>query len=932
MDNNGSDQFFRDMQNKSSEEDVRAINERIKDSAPQNAMRPKEEDNEPASEGRVRESGLGPKEGLESEKKDEKAELDKKESDNKDSGDDGKQGSKKKNGLFNSKITSLITKFKAIGIILGIILTVFLLVLIINIISSLFNSLINSITNFFGISEVYDSDLNKDGLYSGETYIYEDDKRENELEYEELINKLKAEDEETCKKTVWTDITDWITGDGFNGDVCKFRRYVREKREKEGVDSALIIATIFYGYDTRPRAEQYENSKEAPDETPASEHFASLKEVLNDKNYNIKKSDVDNIAKYSTATTEVEYYLWSIEEEKDDEENVISRVGRCEKHTAKTTAHNLDKWLVYMRFGAEAANMFDKEVLKVLSYESTDDECHDKNEYPDSVLEEMVNQGGIPGTVDYSSVNEARNKLANVDVKNRDAFYQFADTTGHTKDMFSSYNGVIFDYRNGFAYQKFPGFKWAIEKSDIKIYWDDVYTPKEVEKVIQDIVDKKKDINSVLMLDDPDVPDEKLDGGAVNGSGVIGANCTDYLTSSLDTITVNLESCTGLKWGSTTFEDYIIGVTNGEVSNRNDNYVLSQMVASISYALGRRNNYMKGSEIMMRAGNCDQVYCNPLKGCENIHDTVKGCPACHSYKIGGSHGYYPNVYTKYQSLYEIASDYLVISNNKVLSTGYNNTVQQEWYRKASSGMSFTEIINETYARWGGQVVKCSDPNTEVNNEDGDTPTEKVGNKATDDYPEVSEDKGKYYGFSYKPGSDGVSVDINPEWKEANLVTISPKCSNTEFANKKYRVNKWAQSKYEKAFEGMCKLITEGVKLSDGTKCTYSMSDFDDGTVFIEKKSSSGAFGLHAYGLAQDWNYSKTYTINGKTYKPYNTRDLTEYKDFIAAIGGKEESCQNVNYILWKYAYKDAGFQWGGNYGRNGLNGTFDGKLFAIVYE
>ena len=106
----------------------------------------------------------------------------------------------------------------------------------------------------------------------------------------------------------------------------------------------------------------------------------------------------------------------------------------------------------------------------------------------------------------------------------------------------------------------------------------------------------------------------------------------------------------------------------------------------------------------------------------------------------------------------------------------------------------------------------------------------------------------------------------------------------------------------------------------------------DGTVFIERKSSGGTFDLHAYGIAQDLNYSKKITVNGKEYTPYNTRELSDYLDFVNAIGGKEENCQNVNYILWAYAYKDAGFYWGGNYGRNGNSGTYDGKLFELKYK
>ena len=147
----------------------------------------------------------------------------------------------------------------------------------------------------------------------------------------------------------------------------------------------------------------------------------------------------------------------------------------------------------------------------------------------------------------------------------------------------------------------------------------------------------------------------------------------------------------------------------------------------------------------------------------------------------------------------------------------------------------------------------------------------------------------------------------------------------------FTVHKNAVNSYQKAFDGICKLLTTGVTLSDNTSCKLSINDLSGGTVFIERKTSGGRFDLHPYGLSQDWNYSKSYTISSKTYKPYNTTNLSDYLAFVDAIGGKEDNCQNVNYILWKYAYKDAGFNWGGNFGRNGNSGSFDGKVFELNY-
>ena len=101
---------------------------------------------------------------------------------------------------------------------------------------------------------------------------------------------------------------------------------------------------------------------------------------------------------------------------------------------------------------------------------------------------------------------------------------------------------------------------------------------------------------------------------------------------------------------------------------------------------------------------------------------------------------------------------------------------------------------------------------------------------------------------------------------------------------------------------------------------YSLSDLSGGGTFNEVKTTSGSIGLEAYGLTQDWNYSKS-QYNG---------NLDTYNEFINSIGG-EENCENVNYILYKYAYEPAGFNWGGNYQRKGNSGTFNPKRFEIKY-
>ena len=445
--------------------------------------------------------------------------------------------------------------------------------------------------------------------------------------------------------------------------------------------------------------------------------------------------------------------------------------------------------------------------------------------------------------------------------------------------------------------------------------YDEIFTPKEIETIIQEIVDRKSDLNSVLLFEDTDENDVSYQNNL--SSVVKGGYCGNYLKTNLEDITVRLTDCNGLFLANVPFDEYIVGVANSEVSDSNDNYVLSQMVAAISYALRRHNNYTKGTVIDMRSGTCDQSYCSIKLGCISRQD-----PQGISYLIGGDRKKgTAERQAKYMALYEKASDYLLIQNDKIFSAHYSSDIQNQWYKKATSGMSFAQIIKETYEGEGAELVKCS----ELDKKDEES-ISSSGTLATTDYPSVAPKVGKYPGFSYNDEPDGRDITINPEWINENITIINSNCSEAGW-NKNYDVNTNAVSNFEKAFSSICNILKNGVTLSNGKTCKYTVNDLGNGGTFVQRTQNSGGFSLHAYGLAQDWNYDRTYTIKGNQYQPYGSnRDIEEYQRFVNAIGG-EENCENINYILYKYAYKDAGFNWGGTW----TGKTFDGMHFEIKY-
>ncbi len=833
-------------------------------------------------------------------------------------------------GLFGlkKKWGTLLLKVKIALIIAGVMLAGIIIFTLFSALLMTFDNFFTSVATFFGVAEGKNS---KDdiGLYTDDRYLYDEDG--NDLSSEDLVTKLH-EDNNCSNISAWTNFKDWIRGLIGNkfSDPCHFIRYIKRQTSmqynsklKTEIDKGLIVGTIFYGFDSQT----IDSIDEESDKTSAADHYETLLNILQDKSNIITTDTIDTIIENTVLTKEYKYYTWTVteveetpetdgetEEGEEEPEPIKKKIASCELTYLPTYRYSLDKWKIFMRFGEEVAEAYEEIGVDAYIYSNSSEEC--RGEKTIAELEEQISEEGYEIEID-SSVSAAISEVA----PKKDApaylsgFDQKADEDSKTKDEFTPINGITLDYTNGFAYKNFPAFRDT---------YDDIFTAKQIETMINEIIDRKKELNSALLLDDMDSSSSTGGPGFVSPIGVIGAYCGDYLTASFDSITVNVTDCDGNFMESVPFEEYIIGVANLEVSNTHDDYVMSEMLAAITYSMSRRGNYTKGTIISMRSGNCDQAFCNMKKGCHAKTANIDcGGFNCTSYITGGSTGYNPDLYPKYQDLYRQASQYLVIdsNNNRVFDMHYTSTNQNRWSAKAQTGMAFTQIIQEEYQSEGGQVVKCTeDSATEATTGNGPRPTI--------DYDKSAPNLGDYEGFAYKnlPGRD---IEIFPGWEEANLITYTLSCPGTSLDRKTYTINGKAYSNFDKALTNLCHLASNGVTLSDGTTCTYDGSNFSRGEVQVSKRISStnDKVGLHAYGLAQDWNYDKIYSINGVEYKPYSSdAKKSDYMEFVKALG-KEESCNNVNYILYKYAYEPAGFTWGGNKPGN----EYAGMTFEIKY-
>lgn len=214
------------------------------------------------------------------------------------------------------------------------------------------------------------------------------------------------------------------------------------------------------------------------------------------------------------------------------------------------------------------------------------------------------------------------------------------------------------------------------------------------------------------------------------------------------------------------------------------------------------------------------------------------------------------------------------------------------------------VINQKFD-FGRGEDEISVPDTEAdvgNRKDFDTSSK---------YPNMSISRGKFGAFPYNEAPAGRDITIDSRWVSANIVTISVPCDNLKF--KTMRIHRLAQPNYVAALNNICKLTTQGI---NGIK--LNSSDIIHGGSFVSRKATSGIYSNHAWGIATDFNYAWSITVNGKTFKPYSGQGSGTkrvYDNFVKELG-KEEDSRNVNYILWVYAFKPAGFKWGGDWSDN----------------
>lgn len=725
----------------------------------------------------------------------------------------------------------LLLKLKIIGIAVGIFAGIFVIMYIFTVLDNFFSSIV---LNYLVPEQKED---NLEGLYTDSKYIRNPDTGEM-YTWPELIKVLNNDD--ACDPNIFQKVIESIFGYGENfTDECQLMRYIkkqvekyeenymnRKKKEPNKLDRGLILATLFYGYDSQATYDNYENPPSKSDDKgdtyiSASDHYESLRNIVKDGK--LTKTDVDRIIQSTIFEDVYPSFSWEIRVRIDPKTKEEIRTGYCNVDVVQNYQYSRDKWEMFIRWNDEKDLQAKEDTLgsirssdfsvpgyikigktKLLdskmtvngynvfllsgtgytydtsmnnAWKTTYKECN--GTISEDELKSMYDLDEVDGSVGKAHhyfIDRDYNQIVDTTIY----FQKVEDITGTTKDVFKSRNikytvpqpnvgttYVEFEYKHGFGYINFPSFKQADEDANLPaINYNDAITPKKIEEIIEEIKNRKFEINNVLLLKDLDSQqygengywDE--DGNYIPGTEpntdnenvTTNAYCKEYLSADFDDITVNLTDCDGVAQDSVSFKDYIIGTVKGEIDNySNKDYALTQMIANMNFALARWGNNKKGTTIRMRNGDCDQVFSSPTKGSYtrtasltcyiNKSGNAVKCNNFYQGSVPATGGYtlYKNPmssaeYKKYEELYETAKNYLLIDNNDIYMPTYGSERSKGWEAAAKSGKNFIQILKETY---GVDIIECSGA-------DGDDGLdEDIGNIVAGDYRNWCQDDPKW---------------------------------------------------------------------------------------------------------------------------------------------------------------------------------------------
>ena len=538
----------------------------------------------------------------------------------------------------------------------------------------------------------------------------------------------------------------------------------------------------------------------------------------NGKKYIVGYCNQNNNQFYYNSLTKWEIFMRYNDDEQDNEndsQNLFGMSGYMKSGNKKVL--HMDPLRGVNQFLSLTGAGFVYDTNMNLSFESTDVPCNgslEKTEFEEFLMTicddcsyskaddsfdnayNFFTNRGIKGIIDTKLYTQ---HIEDPDLPGKDEFksvprrYSYWTGSKASSKLEPANARAEFNYLKGFAYRNFPGFEEADNDPNLPNFnKDETWTPKKIETILEETKQRKEEFNEILDFNENGRPTRLFNGMYyVNAYGepvlvpsesfypktlhyceFIYDGRTTLSNQHLANLSVNLADCEDRKIGTTSFKDYILGVTYGEIviSTADDDLILTQMISSISKALSRRTNESKieSGTISMRSGSCDQNWCDVYNGC--IKRT--GSSGYES-SIPGNGKHPPlskSTIERLNNLYETASQYILLDKNgNIYEPEYRTSTHKKWEEMANQGMSYIDILSQTYS--GAIPIDCVIINDNKENIITDGPEipqnlppltadqEKWAQMIIEKAMEIYE---KYNGdFSYISPSDAEALEINP---------------------------------------------------------------------------------------------------------------------------------------------------------------------------
>ncbi len=573
-------------------------------------------------------------------------------------------------------------------LVLGIfILAIFIIVII--------GMIVSSLSSYFGISG--DETLNTyenytEGMTTGE-----------------INDMMEAAEGGECKLGFFATIRNFF-GNYNLENPCELVHYVKKRiDEKEKNNSGVaplspgyLMASLYYAFET-----QNYNTDGKPYILPEDVDENKINSLEDLENFNdldaistlmaakiYKGKDIDTLLDYYVFNDVYTYYVWVPNEETEDPDD-----GSCEPEDNKNYYKSEEKINLFLRYGKEVANQYEKDVNAVSAYEKSSSKCRDGLNRPDT---------------------------SKYNVK--------ADTSTTTDDNAKiTINGVTYGYDSGFIHTTYP--RYLQEYMPDKTVTYDYFVDKDIEGIIEYIASRQDYMNYVLGYPNnvPTLSTNFSSNGTVCTYNIDGANVSNIKVRLIyPAYSDALSGSPDYKPGEVIkgeelidLEKYVMGVVYVENGGAPSEALKVQAIAARSYILGhtglKRVTENGQTIIEISPSTFHQAYCDPDKGCyicmagndeskgRNVFLSENAIPEgaiCSPFRPSVDEYYGDRASEFKNAINSVNGMVLTDKLHNITATGYVSNSQNAWNQMANDGLDYVEILRKHY----GAEYTLSSPN------------------------------------------------------------------------------------------------------------------------------------------------------------------------------------------------------------------------------